>query len=131
MAARRILVESSLIIDFFRKSNKEKAPLYHLFQLNEDLFISTLTVYELLCGAKSDQLLIDTENILKLFDILEFDFASASKAAFLFKQLRRQNKLIETIDILIAATALTHELEIATLNIGHFNRFPELKLVES
>ena len=130
MAARRILVDSSLIIEYFRKEKKEKCRLYHLFQLDKRLYISAITVYELLCGAKTPQLQQDTEDIIGLFDILEFGQNEAKKASNLYKQLKQKNKIIETADILIAATALQYSLEIATLNIEHFSRFEELKIFE-
>ena len=129
MATQRILIDSSLIIDYFRKKKKDKAPLYQLFQRNNNLFISTLTIYELLCGAKNEQLQNDTEKILALFNVIEFGTIEASKAANLYKLLKKQNKIIETIDILIAATALSHSLSIATLNKAHFIRFQDLQIV--
>lgn len=131
MATQRILIDSSVIIEYFRKEKKEKASLYKLFQHGHNLFISALTVYELLCGAKSDRLQHDTEKILTLFDIIDFGPAEAAKASQLYKQLKIQNKIIETIDILIVATALSHELKIATLNTTHFNRIENLPFVES
>ena len=130
MAAGRILVDSSLIIEFYRKTNKEKCQLYQLFQLDVRLYISALTVYELLCGARNPQLQQDTEDIIGLFDILEFGREEAKKASNLYKQLKQKNQIIETVDILIAATAVQHSLDIATLNISHFSRFKDLKIVE-
>lgn len=130
METQRILIDTSLIIDFFRKKNKAKAPLTHLFRQNYDLYISTLTIYELLCGAKSPQLQKDTEELLNLFQALDFGPKEAEKAALLYKQLKRQNQLIETIDLLISATALTYSLEIATLNKEHFLRIKDVNLFE-
>jgi tRNA(fMet)-specific endonuclease VapC len=61
---------------------------------------------------------------------LEFGQNEAKTASNLYKQLKQKNKLIETADILIAATALGYSLEIATLNIGHFSRFEGLKIAK-
>ena len=130
MAARRILVDSSLIIEYYRKAKKENCQLYQLFQINTRLYISAMTVYELLCGAKTPQLQQDTEDIIGLFDILEFGQDEAKTASSLYKQLKLKNQIIETADILIAATALLHSVEIATLNVEHFSRFEDLKIVE-
>jgi tRNA(fMet)-specific endonuclease VapC len=130
VAARRILVDSSLIIDYYRKEKKESCQLYQLFQVGTRLYISAITVYELLCGAKSPQLQEDTEDIIGLFDILEFGQNEAKTASNLYKQLKQKNQLIETADILIAATALGYSLEIATLNIGHFSRFEGVKIAK-
>jgi tRNA(fMet)-specific endonuclease VapC len=130
MATQRILVDSSLIIDYFRKEIKSKSFLYKLFQQNSTLYISTLTVYELLCGTKTAQLHKDTKKIFALFNILEFGTIEASIAADLYKQLKQKNLIVETVDILIAATALSLSFPLATLNKSHFIRFNELELVD-
>lgn len=41
-------------------------------------------------------------------------------------QLRRQGQLIGDMDVLIAATALHHGLELVTSNLRHFQRVPDL-----
>lgn len=128
MATERILVDSSLIIDYFRKKNKEKTPLWHLFQSDCPLFISTLTVYELLCGAQTPVLKKDTENLVELFTVLDFGKEDATKAASLYKELKQKNLLVGTIDILLAAAAITNSLLFATLNQEHFNRIQEVNL---
>ena len=89
MAARRILVDSSLIIEYYRKAKKENCQLYQLFQLSTRLYISAITVYELLCGAKTSQLQQDTEDIIGLFDIIEFGQNEARTASSLCKQLKQ------------------------------------------
>ncbi|MCF2491295.1 hypothetical protein L0659_24190 [Dyadobacter sp. CY347] len=50
------------------------------------------------------------------------------KAAEIYHNLRRRNSLIEFRDIFIAATALTFQLPIKTLNQGHFQRIENLEL---
>lgn len=42
--------------------------------------------------------------------------------------LRKQGMIISDNDILIAATAIFHGLELVSRNIGHFNRIPQLKI---
>jgi predicted nucleic acid-binding protein len=41
--------------------------------------------------------------------------------------LRRQGLLIPDLDLLIAATAITHDLTLLTRNARHFQRIPDLK----
>jgi predicted nucleic acid-binding protein len=43
--------------------------------------------------------------------------------------LRRQGNRIADFDILIASTALVHDLTLVTRNVRHFQRIPELRLV--
>ena len=43
--------------------------------------------------------------------------------------LRRQGQLIPDLDLLIAATAIDHDLALATRNLRHFVRVPDLEIV--
>ncbi len=45
-------------------------------------------------------------------------------------QLRQQGNLIPDMDLLIAATALHHDLTLMTRNLRHFQRIPHLKLYQ-
>jgi predicted nucleic acid-binding protein len=44
--------------------------------------------------------------------------------------LRRRGQLIPDFDLLIAATALHHDLTVLTFNWRHFQRIPDLKLYQ-
>lgn len=46
-------------------------------------------------------------------------------------QLRRSGQLIPDLDLLIAATAIHHDLTLLTRNRRHFARIPDLKLYAS
>jgi predicted nucleic acid-binding protein len=43
--------------------------------------------------------------------------------------LRRQGRLIAQPDLLIAATAIHHDLTLVTRNLRHYERIPGLKLL--
>ena len=45
-------------------------------------------------------------------------------------QLRRRGELIPDFDLVLAATALCHDLTVLTFNIRHFARMPELSLYQ-
>lgn len=129
MATDRILVDSSVLIESFRKKKKDETFLHQLFSNYSTLHISVLTYYELLCGAKSDALLNDTLKLLQLFEIIDLTQPEARNAENIFQDLKKRNALIGTADILIAATALEHALPIATLNRSHFERIPALQTI--
>jgi tRNA(fMet)-specific endonuclease VapC len=61
--------------------------------------------------------------------ILPFDKAASDTAIEITKHLKATNKLIEIPDIFIGATALSNNMQIATLNRKHFERIPELVIV--
>jgi tRNA(fMet)-specific endonuclease VapC len=51
------------------------------------------------------------------------------QAATIYADLHRRGELICDADILIAATAITHGLTVATNNQAHFRRIPDLLVV--
>jgi len=62
-------------------------------------------------------------NYLKV-EVLEFD----AKAAAEFERLRRQRLRIGTMDLKIAAIALTHDATVLTKNFKDFGRVPGLRV---
>lgn len=52
------------------------------------------------------------------------------KAIQIYQRLKSTGNLIDLPDLFIAATAIAHELPLATLNTKHFERITELILVE-
>ena len=129
MGNRRILVDTSVIIEFLRKDNKEKSWLWRL-QENFICFISSITLFELLSGAKTDKHIEDIGKITKWIETIEFDDEIATTAALIFRNLKQRNQLIDYRDIFIAATAKNHHLKLATLNVNHFERIEGLILIE-
>ena len=68
-------------------------------------------------------------SLLRVIDVLALNRAILRRFARIRGQLRRQGQLIGDLDILIAATALEHDLTLLTRNRRHFDRIPELKLL--
>ncbi len=129
MAADRVLVDTSIIIEFFRKKKKDETFLHSLLNNSSTLYISVITYFELLCGAKSEALLNDTLLLLELLESIDFSEPEAKKATRIFQDLKQRNAMISLADIFIAATAIEHDLPLATLNQAHFERVPALQLM--
>ena len=130
MANTKLLVDTSIIIDFLRKKDKSKAVFWEYIQ-NYDCHISTITHFELFCGANSKLKRDELNTILKYLTIVEFSKETSLKSAEIFINLKKKNKLIEFRDIFIASTAIILKTPLSTLNIKHFNRIEELNLMIS
>ena len=129
MAEKIVLVDTSILIDLFRKTDKSNSVLVSLVRQGYNYSISSITEYEIYTGATLGQ--VDFwDNFLQKTDVLPFDRAAAKIAVNLNKALKRKRKLIETADLFIAATALANNLPFATLNKKHFERINELILIE-
>ena len=129
MEDRRILIDASVIIDHFRKKNKQKSLLYELAKENI-LFLSAISKFEFLVGAKRTQIR-QTKEIIGGFYILSFNSHVADVASDIAKKLRTKNKIIEFRDIFIAATAIANDMPLSTLNIKHFERIDALELINT
>lgn len=62
--------------------------------------------------------------------LLPLDDAVMERFAYIRADLRRRGQLIPDLDLLIAATALHHDLTLLTRNVRHFHRIPELQLYQ-
>jgi len=129
MENRIILVDTSIFIDFLRKEKKEKSTLWSLRE-KYTCTMSTVTLFELLAGAKTEKQRTDVVKLCKWIDVLNFDTDCAEFAGQIFRDLRSRNALIEFRDIFIAATAIHHQFEVATFNVDHFERVNNISLMK-
>lgn len=123
-----ICLDTSVLIDFYRKKVKEKSSFYQLTTKYNLFAASVITEFELLVGADTQQV----EYWNKFFDriiLLPFDKAASNTAIEITKHLKAAIKLIEIPDIFIGATALANKMKIATLNTKHFERIPNLVII--
>lgn len=128
MADKKLMVDTSLLIDYFRKTDKNNARLVTHFKNYGQLYISSITEFEVLNGAKQSHL--DFWNgMLPRFNVLNFDSKAARQAAAITEQLKLKRKTIDKPDLFIAATAVANGLHFDTLNIKHFTHIDKLILL--
>lgn len=129
MADKIVLLDTSILIDFFRRSDKENSVLVSLVRKGYTYCISSITEYEIYTGTTSRQ--VDFwDTFLKKTEVLSFDKNAARIAVEINKELKRKRKLIDTADLFIAAIAIAHDLPFATLNKKHFSRIDNLEIME-
>lgn len=128
MEHRKILADTTIVIDHLRKKDKASSALFKLID-KHDLFISAVSVFELYAGATDERKKSDIRNIMTAFEILPFTADVAEKAGEMYISLRKTNHIIEIKDIFIAATAIIHNVSISTLNRKHFERIKDVELI--
>ncbi len=98
-----------------------------------DLAVSAITRYELLYGlercqaARREREGVKVCLLLEEMLILPFTFRTATHASRLRAGLEATGSSIGAMDILIAATALEHNLPVVTNNLREFQRVPGLQ----
>ena len=127
------LIDSSLFVAYERSG---EAPAHLLARLgDQEVALAAITASELLHGVhRADSALRRgrrerfVETILRAVPVLPFTLEVARIHSRLWADLQMRGELVGAHDLLIAATALTHDMIVATLNQRHFGRIPDLQL---
>jgi len=130
VAARRVLVETSILLHHFREKGKGKTVFEQAAEIHRRRYISAITVFEIEFGAIRAGRTSDLQDILKLVEILPFGRAEAEEAARVHADLVSRNQIIGIRDVFIAGTCLAHRLPILTENEEHFRRVRGLTLAK-
>lgn len=128
MADKITLADTSILINYYRKTDKANSVWVKLVRQGYRFFISAVPKYEIYSGAMQSQL--DFWNsVLQAIEVIPFDEACVNTAVDINAALKRKRKQIGIADLFIAATALTHNLPIATINKSHFDRIDGLEII--
>jgi len=110
-----ICLDSSVLIEYFRKKNKSDT-LFPKLSLRYSGFIIPVVVhYEIYAGCIPQQKSF-WENLFSDFIIIPFTGSITHRAVSLSKELKGMNSLIDFKDLIIAASAVNHNFPLATLN---------------
>jgi len=106
-----VLVDTDVLIDYVK--GLRELPL-------TQLYISEITLYEFVRGTK------DVDEAKKAieegFVVLFHDNSVISKAAKIWVELRKDGRIVDDRDILIAATAIVNDIPLLTRNLKHYKR---------
>lgn len=92
MENQLICLDTSVLIDFFPKKEKNKTFLYQLYKSHELFATSSITVFEIYQGANNQQKEF-WDSLFQKMIILPFDDATAKIFAQIDQQLRiKENK---------------------------------------
>lgn len=124
-----ILLDTSILIDFYRKKDKSTSAFIQIYNNRTQFVVSAITHYEIYIGATQNQVAFWDKFFLGI-TILPVDTEVSKTAVNIYTDLKKKNSLIDIADLLIAATAIAHNYPCATLNKKHFERVDKLKVIE-
>ena len=105
---------------------------HRFFQHAGQLCIPTIVLGELLTWAHNrsdpESLLRPIRDLLSDVDVLNFDQLCAEQFGPLRSWMSRQGITVDTADLIIASTALAHDLTLVTHNTADFDRIHGLRL---
>jgi tRNA(fMet)-specific endonuclease VapC len=119
-----LLIDTSVLVELERA---EAAPPGELD--GEDVYLSAISASELLHGverassaARRGRRETFVERVLDLVPVLPFDLDVARVHARVWADLIRRGAMIGAHDLIIAATAIRHDLAVVTRNLDEFSR---------
>jgi len=129
MADKIVLVDTSILIDYYRKTDKENSVWIHLVRQGHSFAVSTVTKYEIYAGATPSQLKF-WDTVFEAITVISLDELSVDTAVTINSALKKKRKQIDLADLFIAATAVAHDLPLVTFNKKHFERIDTLKMID-
>ncbi len=118
-----LLLDTCILIDLLRK---ERHAINFVSALDEQPHACPVTSMELLAGARSQREETEIDELLGTFLMVSLGPDCFRRAGSWLRHFQASHSL-DVPHALIAATAETHGLKLATLNTKHFPMFPKLK----
>lgn len=127
----KYLLDTNICIYIIKHKPREAIERFNTLQPS-DIAISAITVSELEYGAQKSQRPQQNAAALQQFliplEVLAFDQQAARIYGMIRANLERQGQVIGSLDMLIAAQAISEGVTLVTNNLGEFSRIPNLPL---
>ncbi len=125
------VLDTNIVTALLKGNESVKDRLKNVVMRGEDIFISAICYYEIkrgLLDANAAIKLSKFNQFCKLFRILMLDTQSIfDRATEIYVNLKQKGELINDADILIASSAMEHDLILVTSD-SDFNRIPDIKI---
>jgi tRNA(fMet)-specific endonuclease VapC len=125
-------LDTSAAIDVLR-FHKESLLNFELTPI-QDVALSSIVAHELLQGSQQSKSASRSKKLLVAFlatiEVLPFRAAEAEVSASISAYLKDKGQKIGNLDPLIAAHAISEGAVLVTRNLKHFNRIPDLHVVD-
>lgn len=128
---KKAIIDTDILSMFLRGDKKVESRVAEYLLYHSSLSISILTYYEILSGLKYKNAHKRLEIFLELcksLSIIPLTIESSNKSAEIYASLRKQSKIIDDMDILIAGICLENNFVLVTNNTKHFSRIKSIEL---
>jgi predicted nucleic acid-binding protein len=115
----RVLLDTTVLIDVFRRRNNRRAILERLLAEGHELCTSALNVAEVYAGIRSSEE-EETETFLEALECFSISRSTGKLAGKLKNESSRKGKTLAIADTIVAAVALEQNCVLATDNVKDF-----------
>jgi tRNA(fMet)-specific endonuclease VapC len=119
MNGRKILIDTSIWIDYFKNKSSGIAEKVDEMLTGDEVYVPKIVIAELIQGAKSEREVAVIEEFIDAFHIVDQGEDTWIKAGKLSFILKKKGRNINLSDCYIAVIAQDNECHIFTLD-GHF-----------
>ena len=128
----RFLIDTNIII--YRLKNMGNVNANFLKYKNEDMFVSVISYGELVFGAKKssavEKNLQTVEAVKSIFPLIDVDADVMDVFGEIKAHTQKTGKVIDDMDLLIAASAISNKMTLVTHNTKHFENISNLKIAD-
>ncbi len=128
---KRCTLDTNIITAFLKNDLRVVERVSEYLEKFDRLTINVISYYEILRGLKdlrNEEKLRSFEEFINQNELVWIRKETVEKAADIYANLKKEGKLIEDADILMAAIAVVEDLVLVTNNPNHFNRVKSLEL---
>ncbi|RZD14790.1 MAG: PIN domain-containing protein [Candidatus Acidulodesulfobacterium ferriphilum] len=133
MKDEKILIDTSIWIDYFKKQNAAVVEVMDLILAKNDIYVPKVVIAELIQGSKSEREVLVIEEFLDAFYIIDNAGSTWIKAGKLSFTMKQNGKTVNLIDCYISIMAMENNCAIYTLD-KHFSEiknFIKIKLLKA
>ncbi len=125
-----MILDTSVMIDILRSNKETLNKIKELEDKNIPLITTSITVFEIFQGISfvNEKNRDKIYNLFESINILNFDDHSARAAGIIQSDLKKQGKIIDPEDTMIAGIAKINTEVILTRNKKHFERIKGLEI---
>lgn len=124
------VADTDALIDYFSGRDPMAGRVRTLLAAG-DLAVTTVSLFELACGARTPREMEDVRGLGNALLVLPLTNKAALEAAQVWQSLHDTGRALDTADTLIAGCCLASGLPLLTRNAEHFSRVRGLALAES
>lgn len=124
------ILDTNIVTYLLKKNEKIILKLVDAKNAQKNIFISVITYYEIkrgLLDVNATQKIAKFNKFCQNAIIISIDVNIAEKASEIHANLKQQGRMIQDVDILIAATAIIHDLTVVS-NDSDFTRINDINL---